>query len=297
MSANNSSFFGNNNYVSNAMTDIVNHLKLLLTYEFIKPNQSLQIKDYINKLDILHEKWKVGLGKCLALSDTKIFADLGEYLTNEQFMKYFNSETIPNKVMEFWNLLTQIPDNDVFEVITGEHFKGFIPDIEAFVKILTARANTELFVKEVIKRNQNKDNKFKLLDISTILLIIIVRTESHEHSLMQLLNRAKTKTNSSTNIPLLLSVENAILKDKEYKSDARAIRDATAHNHFAVVGDDNHDYIITFSNYDRKWQFYKKFSRIDLLCYYQDFDRLFILYTKLLSIRLLHSFLLLNFMV
>jgi hypothetical protein len=269
----------------------------MLTYEFIKPNQSLRIEDYINKLDTLHEKWKVGLGKCLVLSDTKIFTDIGEYLANEQFMKYFNSKTIPNEVIVFWNLLMQIPDNDVFEVITGEPYKGFIPNIEAFVKILTAKANTALFVNEVIERNKNKDNKFKLLDISAILLIIIIRTEAHEYSLLQLLNRAQKKSTISVDVPLLLSVENAILKDKKYKSDARAIRDAVAHNHFTVIGDDQIDYTITFSNYDEKWQFYKKFSRIDLLGYYQDFDRLFILYTRLLTIRLLHSFLLSNFVI
>jgi hypothetical protein len=297
MSINNLSLFGDNNYVSGAMTDIVNYLKMLLTYEFIKPNQSLQIKDYINKLDTLHEKWKKGLGKCLVLSDTKIFTDIGEYLANEQIMKYFNSKTISKKVIMVWDLLMQIPDNDVFEVITGEPYQGFIPNIEAFVKILTARANTALFVNEVIQRNQNKDNKFKLLDISTILLIIIIRTEAHEYSLLQLLNRAQEKSATSVNVPLILSVENAILKDKKYKSDARAIRDAVAHNHFTVTGNDQLDYTITFSNYDQKWQFYKKFSRIDLLDYYQDFDRLFILYTRLLTIRLLHSFLLSHFLI
>lgn len=297
MSINNLSNFGNNNYVSVAITDTVDHLKLLLTYEFIKPNQSSQIKDYINRLDTLHQKWKVGLGKCLVLSDTKILTCVGEYLTNEQFINYFSSKTIPNKVIEFWNLLIRIPDNDVFEVITGEPYKGFIPDIEAFVKILTARTNTAIFVNEVVERNLKKDNKFKPLDISAILLTIIVRTEAHEYSLMKVLDRAQKKAGVAVDIPLLLSVENAILKDNKYKSDARAIRDATAHNHFAVVGDDVHDYEITFSNYEEKWQFYKKISRIELLTYYQDFDRLFILYTKLLSIRLLHSFLLLNFMI
>jgi hypothetical protein len=51
------------------------------------------------------------------------------------------------------------------------------------------------------------------------------------------------------------------------------------------------DYLIKFNNQEEGWNFNKTFTRVNLLFFYQDLDRLYRLYMWLCSLKLLYSFL------
>ncbi|HEY6534817.1 MAG TPA: hypothetical protein VIY08_03265 [Candidatus Nitrosocosmicus sp.] len=222
---------------------------------------------------------------------------IGSYISKVQLENYFVSSLLPSKISLFWNIIDQIPDTEIFEVITANPSQGYIPDIEGFLKILTARTNTKLFIEAVRKRNLNSNTDFKVLDISAVLMTLIVRSEAHEHYLRSILTRTEKKIQTNIDVQQLLSVEDKVQKNAVYHPDIRAIRDATAHSYFKIDEDKNNDFIITFNNFSKGWKFYKKFTRSSLLNFYQDFDRQFNLYTLMLSIKLLFAFLNLNFKI
>lgn len=185
-------------------------------------------------------------------------------------------------------------------VVTGQKPNSKVPlpslDLD---KIYVARENTNLMINTVVERNYSNNNSLLILDIPTILLTIIIRSEAHEYALNKILERIKEVTKNQIDIPDLLSVEAKVSKVNNgqlgYKPDTRAIRDATAHAKFKIESDPAGDFLIAFNNTDKKYSFQKSFSRRQLLQFYQDYDRMTVTYTRLLTVRSLHSFLSSNF--
>jgi hypothetical protein len=67
------------------------------------------------------------------------------------------------------------------------------------------------------------------------------------------------------------------------------------HAKFKIENDSTGDFIIHFNNIDEEYSFQRTFSRKDLLGLYQDYDRMTTIYTQLLTVRLLYSFVNMNF--
>jgi hypothetical protein len=105
----------------------------------------------------------------------------------------------------------------------------------------------------------------------------------------------KKFSKNSLDIPDLLSVTDKQAKRDEFKPDTRAIRDATAHAKFRIENNSTEDFIISFNNTDEGYSYQKIFSRKDLLGFYQDYDRMTIIHTRLLTIKLLYSLLNMHF--
>ena len=145
-----------------------------------------------------------------------------------------------------------------------------------------------------MNRTYDSLNKQRILDIPAILLTLMIRSEAHEYRMKQIIERAKF-INIDFDSAEVLSVQNKVSKGKQDKPDRRAIRDATAHARFKIESDGKDDYIIKYNNTEDGYSFIKDFSRRDLLYFYQDYDRMTILQTRLFTIRLLISFLRLFF--
>ncbi|HKI08672.1 MAG TPA: hypothetical protein VKA09_09780 [Nitrososphaeraceae archaeon] len=132
---------------------------------------------------------------------------------------------------------------------------------------------------------------------STVLLIIIIRSEAHEYTLGSILERIKSVTGDQIDIADLLSVENKVPKAGSFKPDTRAIRDATSHARFVIKNDPAGDFVIHFNNAEDGYAFQRIYSRKELLNFYQDYDRMTIITSRLLNVRLLYSFLNLYFAI
>jgi hypothetical protein len=297
MSNNNKSYFGKNNYVFTAFDDVIGFLKKILTYQLITKNQSESISNYIIELNRVKEKWASGFIKCLCEMDIDLLNIVGRYISNIQIKDYFCSPLLSPKISLFWNIIDQIPNTDIFEVITGQSSHGYQPNIEDLERIWIARKNTDYFIYGVEERNRSSDINFKVLDISAVLMTMVIRSEAHEFYLNSILDKSEQKIPTVIDKPQLLSVEDKVQRGPKYSLDVRAIRDSTAHNYFKIEKDPNNDYDIIFDNVIKGWKFYKKFTRITLLKFYQDFDRQFELYTLLISIKLLYAFLRINFII
>jgi len=135
-----------------------------------------------------------------------------------------------------------------------------------------------------------------LLDILAVLLTIIIRSESYEHYLAKILERASEKTGITIDMPQILSIEYRVLRKNMHNPDTRAIRDAVSHQYFKIEKNISNDYLSNFDNTDKGWQFQKEVARKSLLIFYQNLDRLFDLYARLLTLKLFNAFLAINFL-
>jgi hypothetical protein len=111
-------------------------------------------------------------------------------------------------LIRFWSYIQNIPDNRASEVITGQSTTELSSPSLSFDKIHAARENTNLTINTVIDRNYNNSNSLLILDIPTILLTIMIRSEAHEYTLGKMLERIEVITKDEIDIPDLLSVVN-----------------------------------------------------------------------------------------
>jgi hypothetical protein len=286
-------------YVIPTMNDLANYARLLSQYCHIAQGQQKVLLSYANELENIRNKWAKGRGRCLSRTDIETLYNFGDLITGRSIERYFTHDSIYAKLSKFWSHIRNIPDSAVPEVVTGRSSADPpFPHID-FSKIQAAKSSSSLMIKTVFDRNNYGNNDFLLLDIPAILLTIIIRSEAHEYVLGKILQRAKDVTKDQIDIVDLLSVTHKELKEKSgrrlFGTDMRAIRDATAHAKFIIENDSSGDFTISFNNTERGYSFHKKYSRRELLYFYQDYDRMTIIYTRLLIIRTLCSFLSLYF--
>ncbi|MGA9841653.1 MAG: hypothetical protein WBQ25_05010 [Nitrososphaeraceae archaeon] len=283
-------------YIITNANNLVSYARILSQYHHIAQNQQRRFLQAADDLVRLRNKWQNGTGICLSESDVAVLYGLGDLLTNNSINSYFISNSIYDKLAKFWSSIQHIPDNRVGQVVTGESIAGAPLASLSFDKLSAVRENTNLMINTVVDRNYNNINNMLILDIPTILLTIMIRSEAHEYILEKILQRTEELTKNKIDIPDLLSVAHKEPKgEHKYKPDTRAMRDAIAHAKFKIENDSMGDFIIYFNNTDEGYSFEKTLSRKDLLGFYQDYDRMTIIYTELLTIRLLYSFLNMNF--
>lgn len=228
--------------------------------------------------------------------DTDILRKFGDLITGHSIDHYFSHGSIYDRLAKTWKYLLSVQDNDVPQVITGRSSASSSPPSLNLDRLQAATKNSSLMFKTVIERNQSINNILLLLDISTVLLIIIIRSQAHEYTLGNILRRIQTITKDQIDIADLLSVESKVPKAGSDKPDTRAIRDATAHAR-SVITNDSNDFTVHFNNTEDGYIFQKTYSRKELLNFYEDYDRVTNIVSRLLNVRLLYSFLNLHFTI
>jgi hypothetical protein len=282
-------------YIITNIDRLASYARTLCQYHHITQDQQKYFLKSADDLDNLKNKWIEGIGKCLSKSDLTILYDFGNLLTKNSINHYFISNRIYDRLAKFWFCIQDIPDDKSAEVILGQQATGLsLPS--SFDKIHAAKENTNLMIEAVIERtHKGTNNNLLVLDFPAILLTIIIRSEAHEYTLQKILQRAASITKNRLDIPDLLSVTDKQAKREEFKPDTRAIRDATAHAKFRIENNSTDDFIISFNNTDEGYSYQKTFSRKDLLGFYQDYDRMITIHTRLLTIKLLYSLLNMHF--
>jgi hypothetical protein len=283
------------NYIITNIDKLATYARTLAQYHHITQDQQRLFAESSDHLQNVRNKWQNGLGRCLLKSDVKVLYDFAGLLVEKSINQYFISDSIYDRMIKFWSYIKEIPDDRVSEVIIDQSTVGLDLFPSGFAKISGARESTNLMINAVIDRNYSKSNHLLILDIPTILLTIVIRSEAHEYTIGRILQKTEMIIKNQIDIPDLLSVIRKEPKEDQFKPDTRAIRDATAHAKFIIKNDPSGDFIIDFNNTELGYSFQNTFSRKQLLQFYQDYDRMTTIYTQLLSIRLLSSFLNLNF--
>jgi hypothetical protein len=295
MSTNNSMLPKASDYVIQTMSELANYARLLSHYRDISVSQKTLFLLLANGLENTRDKWANGRGRCLSRADLGVLLKFGNLLTRQSIDQYFTHHSIYDKLPKFWSNMCNIPDSAVAEVITGRPVSDQPRPPLDLEKVNAAKLSSSLMIKTVIDRNNSGNNNMLLLDIPAVLLTIIIRSEAHEHTLTKILQRTGDGTKGQVDIAELLSVTYKQPKMKKghlsFVPDMRAIRDATAHAKFTIENDTTGDFTVHFRNTEYGYSFHKTFSRIELLHFYLDYDRMTIIYSRLLIIRSLYSYL------
>jgi hypothetical protein len=130
-------------------------------------------------LENIRNKWQSGVGKCLSKDDIDILYKFGNLITGPSINHYLSHNSIYDKLAKIWVYLLNIPDNLVPEVVSGRSQTSSLPSLN-LDRSQAAKENSSLMIKAIIERNNN--NNSLLLDIPTILLTIIMRSEAHEYT-------------------------------------------------------------------------------------------------------------------
>jgi hypothetical protein len=297
MTYNNSSIPITSNYVITTLNGLSLYARILSRYPYISQDQKKVFLIFSYTLENIRNKWRNGVGKCLSKDDIGTIYKFGNLITSPSINRYFSHYSIYDRLAKIWVYLLNVSDNLVPEVITGRSQTSLsVPSLN-LERLRAAKESSSLMIKTVIERNLSNNNML-LLDIPTILLTIMIRSEAHEYILGKILGRIQNITKVHLDIDYLLSVENKVRKGNGvYRPDTRAIRDATAHARFKIKDDSLDDFAIHFNNTDDGYSFQRVYSRKELLQFYQDYDRMTIITTRLLIIRSLYSFLNLHFLM
>jgi len=126
--------------------------------------------------------------------------------------------------------------------------------------------------------NLSKRQKDNALSATSLMLINLMRVESIEDAIIDQLELAinRTPTCSKFDPYEMCSVESKVPKGKKWKTDVRAIRDATAHSKFNItILQDG--WTITFNNHDPKYgySFDKHFKDIEFIRFFDKFTLLY----------------------
>lgn len=279
------------------MNSLSLYARSLSKYPYISHSQKRLFLIFVHDLENTRNKWQSGVGRCLSRDDIGVLYKFGNLITGRSINHYLSHNSIYDRLAKIWVYLLNVPDNLVPDVVTGRSqiSSSSVPSLN-LDRSQAAKENSSLMIKAVIERN-NSNNNLLLLDIPTILLTIIMRSEAHEYTLGKILGRIQKVTKDQVDIADLLSVESRVHKGNGVKPDTRAIRDATAHARFIIRRDYVGDFAIHFNNTDDGYSFQRVYSRKELLNFYQDYDRMTIITTRLLVIRLLYSFLNLYFLM
>lgn len=294
MSSNNDNLPSNiSNYVNTNIKSLLDYAKTLSQYKDITESQKEIFLSLAKNLESINIKWQNGIGKCLIRSDLAVLYNFGDLLARSSINRYFVHDSIYDRLAKFWLHIKDIPDSRAAEIIGQDISKNSSNGLN-LEKIYAARENTKLMIDSVIERNYSTEI-LQILDIPTVLLTIMIRSEAHEYALEKILEATKSIIDAQIDIANLLSVDRKEPKgERKFKPDTRAIRDATAHAKFKIYKESG-DLVIDFNNTDQGYRFQRRYSRKELLHFYQDYDRLTNNHVQLLTIRLLYAFLNMNF--
>lgn len=125
-----------------------------------------------------------------------------------------------------------------------------------------------------------KSNTSNILSPVALLLIHLVRTETIEYALRKQLKDAieTHDLQGKYDVEIICSVQGKVRKGQEWRTDVRAIRDATAHGQFKIHSSKN-DWEVQFDNDEDGYNFHKRFSR-------KEFTKFFDLHTFLYKFQL-----------
>lgn len=203
---------------------------------------------------------------CLSDSEIKQVQSFGQQLIQ------FHPD-IKSQLNQLWDLY-----HDVFRKLRstktspGYALRGEISKLRRRIQ------RADVLAERIVSAVQSKVSN--ILSPAALLLVHIVRTETIEYAIVEQLSDAVKKhgLQSKYDIEAICSVQSKVKKGSEWRTDVRAIRDATAHRWFKIRLSKN-DWAMKFDNDEKGYTFHKQFSR-------KEFTRFFDLHTLLYKLQL-----------
>ena len=221
---------------------------------------------WVIKLRTIEAKVGKASGRCLSKLEIEQIWRFGQELIRGN--PYLNSQ-----LSQFWNLYDDILKKlRLTRSSTGYAPRAVIGQLKPRIKRADALAES------IVSATQSEVST--ILSPAGLLLVHIVRTESIGYALLKQLKDAVEKhgLQDKYDVETICSVQSKVKKGPEWRTDVRAIRDATAHGRFKIHLLEN-DWAIDFDNDEKGYSFHKSFSR-------KEFTKFFDLHTLLYKLQL-----------
>ena len=213
---------------------------------------------WVAVLESLRNKVRIAVGPSLPESEIRSVFDFGQMLIT-------SIPSIASQLSAFWSLHEAI----AARLQGPEAERGYQP--ERRIAELSRRIDdSDRFGLVVVREAQHSSG---VLALGAILMVHVARVDTIEYALMKQLGEAvrRFKLEEEFDPAAICSVEEKVpLQRKgktEWRTDVRAIRDAAAHFKFRFEISPN-DWSIEFSNHDRGYQFDRKFTRKEMMRFF-----------------------------
>lgn len=217
-------------------------------------------------LRTIEAKVRKASGPCLSYFEIRQLWDFAQQLIKA-------NPDLTLQLSQFWNLY----DNVLKILGSTQSVPGYAPRKvidQLWPRIERAEKLAESIVLAAKRQVSN------ILSPAALLLVHLVRTETIADAMRRQLEDAIRVhgLQGKYDVEVICSVQSKVRKGTKWKTDIRAIRDATAHGHFKIHSLGNH-WEVEFDNNEKGYNFHKRFSR-------KEFTKLFDLHTLLYKFQL-----------
>ena len=213
---------------------------------------------WVAVLESLRNKVRIAVGPSLPESEIRSVFDFGQMLIT-------SIPSIASQLSAFWSLHEAI----AARLQGPEAERGYQP--ERRIAELSRRIDdSDRFGLVVVREAQHSSG---VLALGAILMVHVARVDTIEYALMKQLEEAvrRFKLEGEFDPAAMCSVEGKVSVQRDgktqWRTDVRAIRDAAAHFRFRFEIGQN-GWAIEFSNHDRGYQFERKFTRKQLMRFF-----------------------------
>lgn len=217
-------------------------------------------------LRTIEAKVRKASGHCLTDSEIEEIWNFGQQLIQ-------CNPNLISQLSQFWNLY-----HDVLKKLHPTKSSPSYP-LRGIINELRPRINrADMLAERIVLAARSQISN--VLSPTAFLLAHVFRTETIEYAFRKQLNDAVQRhgLQSKYDVETICSVQSKVRKGTEWRTDVRAIRDATAHGWFKILSLEN-DWAIEFDNDKEGYSFHKRFSR-------KEFTKFFDLYTLLYKLQL-----------
>jgi hypothetical protein len=216
-------------------------------------------------LRIIEQKVRQAKNRCIYASEIEQIDYFGRILVR------LDPEIEP-QLSQFWNF-----HKELFALLKGKTALPYAPRSE-IEKLQHKIDEVDSISQRIVLAA--RDQVTNLLSPASLLLVNIIRTETLEYALLKQIRNAAEKYGLKTkyDVTAMCSVESKVSKGNEWRTDVRAIRDATAHCKFKIEMSAT-DWNIEFNNNEEGYKFCKRFSSTE-------FSRFFDKHTLLYKVQL-----------
>lgn len=118
-------------------------------------------------------------------------------------------------------------------------------------------------------------HQLDVLSICGMLLSFVLNAESHLYFVIENIKKTQTVLNTTYDIEEIFSLESKVIQNTKSVIDIHALRNAVSHGAFTVYYDyDIREYFVNFKGILNSYTYNKKYSGLELLILYSNYDKL-----------------------
>ena len=238
------------------------------------------------------------------IKDTIEIQKFMETFTTAEFneLHFFNRD-FSNKLSQFLAILNMLfrdnPDEIVSIVISvGEKNtpKGvdknqfLVEKASKFIATTNQVKITTETILDAINKRLEKERRIDVLSVAGMLLLMVGQRETFVYYVVENLKKAQSILNSTYDIEEICSIDSKVTQNTKYEVDMVAICNCISH--FAYTIEDDHEVVVDFHGPLEGYDINRKYTAIQLVNFYKNYDRLIDIQALLIRSAFLQSLLL-----